>query len=245
VKRSAQGGDYPYKWWPDGTPVEDGPRPNPTPRPSRETRPDPDAAAAELRTLVAELGDDHLPDDTPGPVKKARWLSGLEWVLLILGALTIALLIKTFLFQAFYIPSESMDPTLKKNDRVIVNKLSYKLHDVHRGDIVVFKTPEGVAPDVKDLVKRVIGLPGETVEGRSDGIVYVNGKPLKEPYTKLGRSDPPFAPVKIPKDAYWVMGDNRQDSKDSRLFPKHFVPEKDIVGRVFVRVWPLNRLDIL
>ena len=73
----------------------------------------------------------------------------------------IALLIKTFLFQAFYIPSESMVPTLNMNDRVLVNKLSYKLHDVHRGDIVVFKAPPGEEPEIKDLVKRVIGLPGD------------------------------------------------------------------------------------
>ena len=91
----------------------------------------------------------------------------------------IALLIKTFLFQAFYIPSDSMVPTLKIHDRVIVNKLSYKLHSVHRGDIVVFKAPPDVDPAVNDLVKRVIGLPGETIEGRTDGHIYINGKLLE------------------------------------------------------------------
>src|SRR5690242_1526069 len=105
----------------------------------------------------------------------------LEWLGFVAVALVIALLIKTFLFQAFYIPSESMVPTLKIHDRVLVNKLSYKLHSVHRGDIVVFTRPPREASDIKDLVKRVIGLPGETVEGR-DGHIYINGQLLKEPY---------------------------------------------------------------
>ena len=91
--------------------------------------------------------------------------SPFEWIGLVVLALVIALLIKTFLFQAFYIPSESMVPTLKVHDRVLVNKLSYKLHPVHRDDIVVFKAPKNSDPGIDDLVKRVIGLPGETVSG--------------------------------------------------------------------------------
>jgi signal peptidase I len=192
--------------------------------------------------------DEALPTSTPRTIKKKRALDWLEWALLILGALTVALLIKTFLFQAFYIPSESMSPTLEKNDRVIVNKLSYRLHKVNRGDVVVFKAPEGVDPTVKDLVKRVIGLPGETIEQRSDGHIYVDGKRLKEPYLTdeaIKDPGPGFAKIKIPENSYWVMGDNRGNSKDSRLFPDHFIRKRDIVGRVFVRVWPLNRLDIL
>src|SRR3954451_21228673 len=114
-------------------------------------------------------------DLTPG-AQKAVWLAALEWGILIVSALVIALLIKTFLFQAFYIPSESMSPTLEVHDRVLVNKLSYKLHPVHRGDIVVFKAPKNpdgtaVDPTVKDLVKRVMGLPGDTIEARPDGHV--------------------------------------------------------------------------
>jgi signal peptidase I len=190
--------------------------------------------------------DEKLPGRPPAVVRKAAWLSALEWAILVVAALTVALLIKTFLFQAFYIPSESMVPTLQKNDRVLVNKMSYRLHDVHRGDVVVFKAPPGVDPNVKDLVKRVIGLPGEKIEARDDGYVYVNGKRLTEDYLPEGvRTEPGFAPIRIPKDAYWVMGDNRGNSKDSRLFPQHFIHKNDIVGRVFVRIWPLNRLDRL
>ena len=186
---------------------------------------------------------------TPGtPPKKAKakptWTVVLEWTILIVSALAIALLIKAFLFQAFYIPSDSMVPTLKTNDRVIVNKLSYKLHSVHRGDIVVFKAPPNVDPSVQDLVKRVIGLPGETIEGRADGHIYIDGKVLKEPYLPKGQlPGPGFPAIKVPKDEYWVMGDNRPASKDSRYFK--FIRKKDIVGRAFIRIWPLNRLDLL
>ena len=179
----------------------------------------------------------------------------VEWVGLIAAAVLIAFLIRTFLFQAFYIPSESMVPTLEKNDRVLVNKLSYKLHDVHRGDIVVFKAPKNpdgtpVDPSVNDLVKRVIGLPGERVD-EVGGQITINGKVLNEPYLPSGtHSDcASFAPNcftkfgVVPKDEYWVMGDNRVASKDSRSFG--FIKKSNIVGRVFIRIWPLNRIDIL
>jgi signal peptidase I len=165
-----------------------------------------------------------------------------EWVGLVVLALIIALLIKTFLFQAFYIPSESMVPTLKVHDRVLVNKLSYKLHPVHRDDIVVFKAPAGSDPGIDDLVKRVIGLPGETVSGHG-GHVYINNKELNESYLPKGMYTSDFAPVKIPKDSYWVMGDNRVNSKDSRVFGT--ITKGKIVGRVFVRIWPLSRLNFL
>ncbi|HUI48962.1 MAG TPA: signal peptidase I [Acidimicrobiia bacterium] len=182
---------------------------------------------------------------------KPTWAVVVEWVILIASALAIALLIKAFLFQAFYIPSDSMVPTLKTHDRVIVNKLSYRLHPVRRGDIIVFKSPKGpdgqpIDPGVNDLVKRVIALPGETVEGRRDGHIYINGKVLNEPYLPKGQlPGPGFAPIKVPPNSYWVMGDNRNNSRDSRFFPDHFIRKKDIIGRVFIRIWPLDRLGIL
>jgi signal peptidase I len=163
----------------------------------------------------------------------------IEWVLLVGGALVLALVIKTFLVQAFYIPSESMVPTLRTNDRVLVNKLSYKLHHVHRGDIVVFSKPENEVSDIKDLVKRVIGLPNETIEAH-DNHIYVNGKQLPEKYLPDGTITSDFEPVKIPKGRIWVMGDNRTRSEDSRVFGP--IKESSIVGRVFIRIWPPNRL---
>ena len=157
-------------------------------------------------------------------------------------ALVIELLIKTFLFQAFFIPSESMVPTLRVHDRVLVNKLSYKLHPVHRGDIVVFKAPEGSDPGIDDLVKRVIGLPGETVSA-TNGHVDIDGKELPEPYLPKGTITTSFSAVRLPPDHYWVMGDNRGNSKDSRVFGA--ITKKNIVGRVFFRIWPFSRLGFM
>ena len=144
-----------------------------------------------------------------------------EWVGLIVLALVIALVIKTFLFQAFYIPSESMVPTLKVHDRVLVNKLSYKVHPVHRGDIVVFKAPPGADPGISDLVKRVDRPARRTVEGRG-GHVYINGNVLKEQYLPAGTYHLRLRPGgRSPKGEYWMMGDNRSNSKDSRVVRAH------------------------
>jgi signal peptidase I len=113
---------------------------------------------------------------------------------------------------------------------------------VHRDDIVVFKAPTGSDPGIDDLVKRVIGLSGETVSGHG-GHVYINGKELNEPYLPKGMYTSDFAAVKIPSNAYWVMGDNRVNSKDSRVFGT--ITKSKIVGRVFVRIWPFSRLNFL
>jgi signal peptidase I len=196
------------------------------------TEPTPDAPAAPVAAATDE------------PPKKGG--SGIriaaEWVGLVVLALLIALLIKTFLFQAFFIPSESMTPTLKVHDRVLVNKLSYKLHPVHRGDIVVFKAPEGSDPGIDDLVKRVIGLPNETVSAHG-GHIYIDGEVLPESYLPRGVSTSAFSPVTLKPDHYWVMGDNRDNSKDSRVFGP--ITKNNIVGRVFFRIWPLSRLGFM
>jgi signal peptidase I len=188
----------------------------------------------------------------------------IEWVVLIAAALVIAFVIKTFLFQAFYIPSASMEPTLNIDDRVLVNKLSYDFHDVHRGDIVVFTAPPGERTGgINDLVKRVIGLPGETVTERRDSNsntynIYINGRRLHEPYLPKdassgpeGSSVPPGCGVPadqspgcvVPAGRVFVLGDNRNQSKDARTFGP--IPESSIVGRVFVRIWPLSNLSFL
>jgi signal peptidase I len=190
-----------------------------------------------------------LPDATTRRRRKrtnGRKLA-IEWIVLVASALTIALLIKTFLFQAFVIPTDSMVPTLKPGDRILVNKVSYKLHDVNRGDIVVFSAPPGQETDgVKDLVKRVIGLPGETIEAR-DGKVVIDGRALEEPYVnpKCGGpvSGAALRKQEIPADHVFVMGDNRCQSKDSRVFNP--IPIDTIVGRAFFRLWPVSRLKFL
>lgn len=178
---------------------------------------------------------------TPGQ-RRRRAL--IEWIVLIAGALVIALLIKTFLFQAFFIPSESMVPTLKIGDRVLVNRLSYDLHDVHRGDIVVFKAPpEAQSEGIKDLVKRVVGLPGETVEAREDGRIYVDDRLLDEPYLPRGTTTSNLPPTKVPPGHLFMMGDNRGASRDSRFFGP--IEESSIIGRVFVRIWPPQHIGLL
>jgi signal peptidase I len=177
------------------------------------------------------------------PVGRSSVRSAVEWVVIVAAALLAALLIKTFLLQAFYIPSDSMNPTLVQRDRVLVNKLSYHFHDVHRGDIVVFKRPPGETdPKIKDLIKRVIALPGETVEGR-DGQIMIDGRVLKEPYTAKASPMSDFPARKIPNGHYFVMGDNRGNSKDSRVFGP--IAKSLIVGRAFIRVWPISKITLL
>lgn len=167
--------------------------------------------------------------------------SAVEWVAVIVGALVVALVVKTFLFQAFYIPSASMEPTLEKGDRVLVNKLSYDLHDINRGDIIVFELPaDMVGPDgIKDLIKRAIGLPGDVIETR-DGLVYINGERLDEPYLPEGvtTDNPPIAKQTVPEGHVYVLGDNRDNSFDSRFDNRGPIPVDTVVGRAFVQVWP-------
>jgi signal peptidase I len=164
-------------------------------------------------------------------------------------AIGVAVAIRTFVVQTFYIPSASMQPTLMIGDRILVDKLSYHLHDVHRGDIVVFgKPPNDISPGIKDLIKRVVGLPGETISTRT-GEVYINGSELAEPWLPKGQVPVPGGPscvlqtTTIPSGEYYVMGDNRGNSEDSRCFGP--ISGKLIVGRAFVRVWPLSRLGTL
>ena len=181
----------------------------------------------------------------PEPTAANRAVRGaIEWVVIIGGALLVAFVVKTFLMQAFFIPSESMVPQLNVHDRVLVNKVSYHLHDIHRGDIVVFKRPpnEVGASAIKDLIKRVVGLPGDTVEGRNSH-VYINGRLLDEPYLRPSVITDDFSPRRVPAGHYFVMGDNRGNSTDARVFGP--IPRSLIVGRAFVRVWPVTNLSLL
>ncbi len=193
----------------------------------------------------------------------------LEYLVLTAIAVTLALLIRAFLGLVFFIPSPSMVPTLKVHDKVVVSRLSYRLHDVHRGDIVVFENPGwkarkhafpmnfvadlgqlvGLGQDrQQNYIKRVIGLPGDTVSGK-DGNVYINGKLLPEPYLVAGvTTEFDGKSYTVPPGRYFMLGDNRGDSCDSRCFPDTtgqpapFVPKGKIVGRAFYRVWPPSRL---
>ena len=187
-----------------------------------------------------------------------------ELPVLIVLAFALAILLKTFVIQAFYIPSGSMEPTLVPGDRVLVNKV---LFEADRGDIVVFENPnsgeqpdrgivdgflhwlsEGLGfarPEDEDFIKRVIGLPGETVEIRRH-TVYVDGRALDEPYLTRDavRSMSDYGPKTVPPDALFVLGDNRGASSDSR-FSLGFVPLDKVVGEAFVTIWPPSRIGWL
>ena len=148
--------------------------------------------------------------------------------------------IRSFVAEARYIPSGSMLPTLQINDRLIVDKISYDFRNPKRGDIVVFSPTDTLKKqNFKDaFIKRVIGLPGETVEVK-DGLVYVNGQPIQEKYVE----DQPnyrFGPFTVPPNEYLVLGDNRNNSYDSHYWGS--VPRQNIIGRAVVRFWPLNRV---
>lgn len=194
------------------------------------------------QSLDVDDGRAQRPDPEPsGMASGVR--SIVEWLVVVGGALIIALVIKAFLLQAFYIPSSSMVSTLNIGDRVLVNKLSYRLHDVHRGDLIVFGRPEGEADSaISDLIKRVVGLPGDVVEGQN-GRVLINGEPLDEPYLDEGVTTGDFEPIEVPDDHLFMMGDNRGDSRDSRFFGP--IPEDSVVGRAFFRVWPLGDISTL
>ncbi len=183
-------------------------------------------------------------EPAPKPRSKRR-RAIIEWGVILVVALLAALLLRTFVIQPYYIPSASMEPTLKDGDKVLVNKLSYDLHSIHRGDVIVFKKPpDDTTPGIKDLIKRVIGLPGETIAGRN-GQIYINGNLLRESWLpKVDQNiTSTFGPIQIPAGEYFVMGDNRDDSTDSRVFGP--IPKKLVVGRAFLIVWPISRIRTL
>jgi signal peptidase I len=160
-----------------------------------------------------------------------------EWIKDLFIAFIVAMVVRTFFIQAFRIPSESMVPTLLAGDHLLVEKITYRFREPRRGEVIVFKFP---LDKDKDYIKRVIGLPGDIVEIRNK-VVYLNGKPLKEPYTihidpnvipkELSPRDF-FGPVKVPENSFFVMGDNRDNSFDSRFWG--FVPKKDVIGKALI-----------
>jgi len=228
------------------------------------------------------------PAGTP-PQKRSRIAFLRELPVLILIAFILALLMKTFLVQAFYIPSQSMEPTLYgcdgcNGDRVLVNKLAWRFRSPARGEIVVFIAEhdsahrsllsrvksfltEGLGvttPKETDFIKRIIGLPGETIQVTAKGVYItpVHGKRFKlnEPYiarastngslVPCGRSascpqGPAQPPTKIPPGSYFVMGDNRENSQDSRFRNPPGIKRSDFVGKAFVKIWPIGRIGLV
>lgn len=240
-----------------------------------EQRPEPaPATGGPAATDDGTPGPMRTPSD-PGPSRRERrrargrpfWR---ELPVLLVIAFAIALLIKTFLLQAFYIPSASMEPTLLVGDRVLVEKVSYRFGEPGRGDVVVFEKDLGLlgAPRAggdersalgritdavrglfgfptggeQDFIKRVIAVGGDTIEGRN-GIVYLNGEPLDEPYLPEGTHTSDFGPTTVPEGMIFVMGDNRGNSDDSRSFGP--VPVDTVVGHAFLLIWPPSDLGTL
>ncbi len=199
---------------------------------------DPGSDPAGTDAAVGDDGDD-------GDVTPRSWTrTAVEWGAVLAVAVVFALVLRVFVVQTYYIPSGSMETTLNIRDRIVVDKLSYHLHSVHRGDIVVFaRPPKETDLSLTDLVKRVIGLPGEQIASAPNGQILINGKPLSEPWLPpIGRGQllTPITPQTIPPGTYFVMGDNRNGSSDSRVFGP--ISRSLIVGRVVVRIWPLGQL---
>jgi len=165
-------------------------------------------------------------------LKKYEWYDLLETIVF---AFILAFLIKSFILQISYIPTGSMIPTLNEREAVLVVRIPYYFREPTRGEIIVFRYPQ----DPKtEYVKRLIGIPGDTVEIKG-GVVYVNGEALDESYVK-NKSFDDYGPIKVPENNYFVLGDNRPVSVDSRYWG--FVPQKNLIGRAIFLLWPPQRI---
>jgi len=197
------------------------------------------------------MSEPTTPASSPSPVPQKIsgwgqfWGSHRENIQILAIALVLAIVIRVFIAEPRYIPSDSMAPTLQIGDRLVVEKVSYYIHPPTAGDIVVFEPPEqlkefGFTTD-QVFIKRIIGVPGQTIQVH-EGRVYINGQALKETYIAA----PPayeMPPVTIPPGYFFVMGDNRNNSNDSHVWG--FLPRQNIIGRAVFRFWPLERLDSL
>jgi signal peptidase I len=193
---------------------------------------------------------DRLTEGLPHPLRVA-----IDWIVTLAGAIAVVLLLKEFVVNPYRIPSSSMEPTLHcarpadgceadTSDRVLANRLIYHLREPRRGDVVVFETPPDALQECGaggTFVKRLIGLPGETVSERN-GRIFIDGRPLEEPYVMPERRDTDSGGWEVPDGHYFMMGDNRRNSCDSRRWGA--VPREKLIGTVFATYWPPSRLSL-
>jgi signal peptidase I len=191
----------------------------------------------------SSLAPASAPQDASSSQAGAHYLLRNEirvWTRDLLIAIGLALVIIVFLYQPVKVEGTSMAPLLSDQERIFINKFVYRFEDIHRGDVVVFWYPLDRS---KSFIKRVIGLPGETVDIRH-GLLYVNGQLVPEPYVPPQYTDvADFGPVKVPKDSYFVMGDHRISSNDSRVFGP--VASQFIYGRAVFAYWPVDHFGSL
>jgi signal peptidase I len=195
------------------------------------------------------------PPEPPQPAKR-QMNPVVELVLILAAALGLWYVTNGWIVKPYRIPSASMEPTLQIGDRVLVSRFTYRLHDPRRGDIIVFHPPGsgdsaqlGATTEASVyFIKRIIGLPGETIEGRDHRVLIctapnVGCHPLNEPYLHQAAAPTNFGPIRIPKGRYFVMGDNRKISDDSRFWGT--LPRSYIIGEAFATYWPLDRIGTL
>ena len=171
----------------------------------------------------------------PHKSRLGHWL--FDWAETIVVAFVMALIIRAFFLQVFWIPSSSMEPTLEIHDRIVVNKVSYHFRPPRRNEVVVFRQVKAPNVPKRDLIKRLKGLPGEKLQIK-DGIIYINDHKIEEQH-QFNQDFMDFGPVTIPADSYFVMGDNRPASADSRYWG--FLPKQNVIGPAFLRIWPLTK----
>ncbi len=186
---------------------------------------------------------DEPETENDGKKKNKKTNEFLDWLKVIVIAIAVALLLNNFVIINSVVPSGSMVPTINEGDRMIGNRLAYAFgNEPERGDIIIFKFPDDTS---QIYVKRVIGTPGDVVEIKG-GVTYVNGEVIDEPYLNETPKDLDFGPYTVPEDSYFVMGDNRNSSFDSRYWETtNFVPEENILAKAVWRYWPLSDISIL
>ncbi|WP_425804855.1 signal peptidase I [Desulfitobacterium sp. Sab5] len=173
--------------------------------------------------------------------KKMNLMKITEALKIVVFAFIFSFGLRATVVDARVVPTPSMLPTIQVEDRLLVDKISYKFTDINRGDVVVFQAPSNVDKRRVDYVKRVIGLPGEKIEIR-DGKAFINGSELNEPYI-MEEPNYTYGPIIVPKETYFVMGDNRNNSNDSHYWG--VLSKKNIEGKVLIRYWPLDHFGKL